>query len=76
MTNMFNRRLQDMAIMMYKVTNDLLPANIGDLFRKQPSTYNLRNPDFFINKLYIMEDTHSNILGHIHGQNEILMIKK
>ena len=43
-----NRRLQDIAILMYKVKNNLIPKYIQDLFCKNNSSYNLRNADFII----------------------------
>ena len=43
-----NRRLQDIAILMCKVKNNLIPRYIQDLFCKNNSSYNLRNADFII----------------------------
>ena len=45
---MKNRRLQDIAILMYKVKNELCPSYVQDLFQKNNSRYNLRNSDFVI----------------------------
>lgn len=42
-----NRRLQDMAIFMYKVKTNLVPSYISDLFSCDMSRYNLRNTDDF-----------------------------
>ena len=42
-----NRRLQDMAIFMYKVKANLVPSYISDLFSCDMSRYNLRNTDDF-----------------------------
>ena len=42
-----NRRLQDMAIFMYKVKTNLVPSYISDLFSCDMSRYNLRNADDF-----------------------------
>ena len=48
MTSVYNRRLQDIAILMYKVKFKLIAANIIDLFSVSLSSYNLRNSDSFI----------------------------
>ena len=42
-----NRRLQDMAIFMYKVKANLVPSYIFDLFSCHMSRYNLRNTEDF-----------------------------
>jgi len=39
------RKLQDMAIFMYKVKTNLVPAHISDLFSCDMSRYNLRNTE-------------------------------
>ena len=43
-----NRRLQDIAILMYKVNNDLVPSYISEIFTRKGTRYNLRNSDFEI----------------------------
>ena len=43
-----NRRLQDIAILMYKVKNKLLPATVTEIFSFKSSNYSLRNSDFKI----------------------------
>lgn len=48
LTTLLNKRLQDIAIFMYKVKHRLLPTNILELFSGTPSCYNLRNSDFHI----------------------------
>jgi len=48
MTSLYNRRLQDIAILMCKVKFKLLPTNIVNLFNASSSSYNLRKSDFFI----------------------------
>ena len=48
--SLYNMRLQDIAIFMYKVKHRLLPSNILDLFSGTPSWYNLRNSDFHISR--------------------------
>ena len=45
---LFNRRLQDIAILMFKVKNKLCPQYIADLFKRQQSNHNLRNADFIL----------------------------
>lgn len=42
-----NRRLQDMAILMYKVKTNLVPSYISELLSCGTSRYNLRNTDDF-----------------------------
>ena len=42
-----NRRLQDIAIFMYKVKTNLVPSYISDLFSCDTGRYNLRNTDDF-----------------------------
>ena len=51
MTSLYNRRLQDIAILMYKVKFQLIAANIIDLFSVSLSSHNPRNSDFFIPRL-------------------------
>ena len=41
-----NRRLQDIAILMFKVKHSLVPLNIWDLFNLKNTQKNLRNSDF------------------------------
>ena len=43
-----NRRLQDIAILMYKVKNNLVPNYISDIFIRKGTRYNLKNSDFEI----------------------------
>ena len=43
-----NRRLQDIATVMYKVKNGLAPVSIAELFGTNNDTYFLRNSDFII----------------------------
>ena len=43
-----NRRLHDIAVLMFKVKNDLCPNNIKNLFVINNNKYNLRNNDFII----------------------------
>ena len=44
--SLYNRRLQDIAIYMYKVKNGLAPNSFNDIFSLKQSTYALRNSDF------------------------------
>ena len=41
-----NRRLQDMAVLMYKTKNNICPKYIVDLCYKIDTKYSLRNKDF------------------------------
>ena len=43
---LYNRRLQDIATLMFKVKHSLVPVNISDLFNLKNTQYNLRNDDF------------------------------
>lgn len=51
MTNLYNRRLQDIAILMFKVKNKLLPRNILHIFIDNGNNYNLRNADFTLPRI-------------------------
>ena len=46
-----NRRLQDIAIPMYKVKHKLCPSKIHELFHMHCSPYNLRVAEFAIPRL-------------------------
>ena len=41
----YNRRLQDLAIFMFKVKNGMSPNNISELSQRSDTNYNLRNSD-------------------------------
>ena len=43
-----NRRLQDLATLMYKVKHGLVPRNVVDIFGFKSSKYLLRNMDFHL----------------------------
>ena len=45
---LFNRRLKDIAILIFKVKNNLCPQYITKLFKRQQSSHNLRNADFIL----------------------------
>jgi hypothetical protein len=45
---LLNRRLQDIAILMYKVKHKLCPQGKSKLFNRHSSQYNLRSADFTI----------------------------
>ena len=42
----WNRRLQDIATLTFKVKHSLVTVNISDLFNLKNTQYNLRNSDF------------------------------
>jgi len=44
--SLYNRRLQDIAILMFKVKNGLAPDYIMELFRNSNKGYSLRNAEF------------------------------
>ena len=46
--SLYERRLQDIACLMFKVKHDLCPPNVKNLFSLKSSTYNLRSADFHI----------------------------
>ena len=43
-----NQRLQNIAILMFKVKHDICPTYISDLFNPQTTQYSLRNSEFVI----------------------------
>ena len=43
---LLNRRLQDIAILMYKVKNGLAPSIVDELLKQKNTSYSLRNSDF------------------------------
>ncbi|XP_068692902.1 uncharacterized protein [Montipora foliosa] len=49
MLTTLNRRLQNVAIFIYKIKNKLLPQTVVDLFTCPDHKYNLRNTDFSTN---------------------------
>ena len=46
--SLYNRRLQEIVTLMYKVRNGLVPDYIGELFNFKNKVYSLRNVDFDI----------------------------
>ena len=63
-----NRRLQDMAIFMYKVKANLVPSYIFDLFSCDMSRYNLRNTeDFSLPRCNTVTYGRHSLKGHCHG---------
>ena len=46
--SLLNRRLQDIAILMYKVKYRLAPSIVNELFKSKSTSYSLRNSDFDI----------------------------
>ena len=45
---LYNRRLQDIATLMYKVKHGLAPTIVSDMFNCKSQRYSLRNSDFNI----------------------------
>ena len=43
---LYNRRLQDVATLMYKVKNNLAPSCESEIFTRKDNRYQLRNRDF------------------------------
>ena len=48
LTSLRNRRLQDIAIYMYKVKNQLAPSSVAEIVRVKKGRYSLQNSDFDI----------------------------
>ena len=48
LSTLHNQRLQDIAILMYKVKNNMCPTYISTLFEQPAIKYELRNHDFTI----------------------------
>ena len=46
MTTLYNRRLQDIAIFMFKIKHGMLSSSVTELFNTSHTNYNLRNADF------------------------------
>ena len=46
--SLLNRRLQDIAISMYKVKHGLVLSIVNELFKRKSTSYSLRNSDFNI----------------------------
>ena len=47
LTTLYNRRLQDIAIMMYKVKYKVLPSYVVDIFEENEARYQLLNENDF-----------------------------
>ena len=45
-TKLYNRKLQDIAIFMFKIKHSMLPSSVTELFNTSHSNYNLRNAGF------------------------------
>ena len=52
--SLYQQRLQNIAIFMYKVKNGLMPSYITEIFNTTPKRYNLRNADFNIPRFRIV----------------------
>ena len=50
--SLHDRRLQDIACLMFKVKHSLYPQSVRDLFLVKSSTYGLRNADFHLPRFY------------------------
>ena len=46
MTTLYNRRLQDIAIFLFKIKHDMLSSSVTEPFKTSHTNYNLRNADF------------------------------
>ena len=45
--SLYNRRLQDICILIYKIKHNLCPRTICDMFLTNSHTYNLQQKDFY-----------------------------
>ena len=50
LSSLQNRRLQDLATLMYKVKYGLVPSNVVDLFSVKLAKYDFRNMDFHLTR--------------------------
>ena len=64
---LYNRRLQDTAVLMYKVKRGLTPTCVSDLFARENSTHALRNCDFVVTRFYISRYGKHSILYKTYG---------
>ena len=48
LSTLHNRRIQDIAVLMYKVKNNMCPKYIGSVFEQPAIKYKLHNHDFTI----------------------------
>ena len=46
MTTLYKRRLQGIAIFVFKIKHGMLPSSVTELFNTSHTNYNLRNADF------------------------------
>ena len=70
--SLLNRRLQDIAILMYKVKYGLAPSIVNELFKRKSTSYSLRNSDFDIptfNTINYMESILLDIKDLIYVRN-------
>lgn len=69
--SLYQQRLQNIAILMYKVKNGLLPTYITEIFNTTPKQYNLKNTDFNIPRFRTVHYGKHSLLyfGPIFGTN-------
>ena len=69
--SLLNRRLQGIAILMYKVKYGLAPSIVNEPLKRKSTTYSLRNSDFDIPTLTLltMESILLDIKDLIYGRN-------
>ena len=71
---LINRRLQEIAIVMYKFKNNLCPSYIRDIFHPNDSRYNLRDSQDFANPR--VNTTTFKLRGNIKNSETISIFKK
>ena len=54
LTTMYERRLQDIACLMYKVKHGMCPQSIRDLFLMNSTGYNFRGADFHVPRFHLV----------------------
>ena len=64
MPSLFNRRLQDIAILMYKITHKLLPQRLWNLFQLDSGSYYLRKREFVQPRFSYIYMTATNSKAH------------
>jgi len=57
--SLYERRLKDIACLMFKVKHDFCPPNVKNLFSLKSSTYNFRGADFHIPRINTVHEKHS-----------------
>ena len=54
LTTLYERRLQDIACLMYKIKHGMCPQSVRDLFSVNSTGYNFRGADFHIPRFHLV----------------------